>query len=37
MKDESLITKYPKEKIDMINEALDEDEENNNYEENENN
>ena len=37
MKEESLITKYPKEKIDMINEALDEDEENNNDEENENN
>ena len=35
MKDRSLITKYPKEKIDMINEALEEDEENNNDEENE--
>ena len=37
MKDISLITKYPKEKIDMINEALDEEEENNNDEENETN
>ena len=37
MKNESLITKFPKEKIDMINEALEEDEENNNDEENETN
>ena len=37
MKDISLITKYSKEKIDMINEALDEDEENNNDEENKTN
>ena len=34
MKNETLITKYPKEKIDLINEALEE-EENNNEEENE--
>ena len=37
MKKETLITKYPKEKIDLIQEALEEEEENNNEEENEQN